>query len=98
MANGEFIHQSDGTFALRGDLTFAHVPGLVSRSSAWLSDGRENITIDMASVTRVDSAGLALMLEWMKQARQAGMQMHFDNIPSHLSDLIRVSGLSDVIA
>lgn len=93
-----FIQQQDGSFALQGEMTYANVPALVTHSGAWLASASNVVTIDMAGITRADSAGLALMLEWMKQAGEAGMEIRFFNIPDHLTRLIRVSGLSKVIS
>ena len=98
MAHENFIKQQDGTFALNGELSFAAVPALVTQSRVWLAAGEDSITINMATVGRADSAGLALMLEWMKQASKSGKQIKFINIPDQLSSLIRVSGLSEVFA
>ena len=98
MAHDNFIEQQDGSFALHGELSFAAVPALVTQSRVWLATGEDSITINMATVGRADSAGLALMLEWVKLARQSGKQIKFINIPDQLNSLIRVSGLSDVFA
>lgn len=96
MASENFIEQQDGNFSLHGELSFAAVPVLAAQSRLWLASGKENITIDMADIGRADSAGLALMLEWIKQAGQSGKQIRFINIPGQLSSLIRVSGLDGV--
>ncbi|MBE9516327.1 MAG: STAS domain-containing protein [Proteobacteria bacterium] len=96
MANDNFIQQHDGSFALQGELDFAAVPALVSQSEVWLASGEDSVSIDMAAVGRADSAGLALMLEWMKQAKQSGQQIRFINIPDQLNSLIRISGLSNI--
>ncbi|MCK7579441.1 MAG: STAS domain-containing protein [Chromatiales bacterium] len=49
--------------------------------------------IDLAQVERADSAGLALMIEWLKRAQVAGCKLRFANIPVQVQTLIRVNGL-----
>jgi len=98
MGSDNFIEQHDGSYALHGELSFAAVPALVTQSRVWLAAGEDSVTIDMAGVGRADSAGLALMLEWMKQAGRSGQQIHFINIPDQLNSLIRVSGLTEAFA
>jgi phospholipid transport system transporter-binding protein len=47
-------------------------------------------------VTLTDSAGLALMIEWLQLARAAKHEIVFTNIPEQMRDLIRVNGLTQV--
>ncbi len=51
-----------------GELTFQTVPGLYRESAGWFA-GEGELVIDLAAVTRADSAGLALLVEWLKRAR-----------------------------
>lgn len=95
MSEQSFIARHDGVFEINGVLTFATVPGLLGQSEKWLDTGSGDITIDMVSVGKADSAGLALMIEWLHLARRADRKLSFVNIPSQLNDLIRLSGLQD---
>ena len=79
-----------------GALTFDTVPGLYKSSDSWFADGGE-IVIDLAQVTRADSAGLALMIEWLRRARVSSGKLHFANIPAQMQTLIRVNGLQDAL-
>lgn len=93
-----FVARHDGTFAINGLLTFETVPEFLNRTSTWLSSDSEMITIDMKNVSKADSAGLALMVEWLRQAREAKRRIRFVNIPEQLNHLIRVSGLQQAFA
>lgn len=95
MTEGSFSTRGDGAFAITGMLTFSTVPDLLGQSQKWLSSGHEAVTIDLENVTKADSAGLALMIEWLHLARTADREIHFANIPVQLNDLIRLSGLKD---
>jgi phospholipid transport system transporter-binding protein len=75
-----------------GALTFDTAPGLYHESRGWFVAGAE-LVIDLAQVERADSAGLALMVEWLKRARVTGCRLHFANIPAQVQTLIRVNGL-----
>jgi phospholipid transport system transporter-binding protein len=79
-----------------GPLTFASVPDLYAASRAWFAGGSDMV-IDLAQVTQADSAGLALLIEWLRQARQAGAPLTFSNIPPQMLVLIRVNGLQDTL-
>ena len=83
---------SNGVLHLSGPLTFDTVGVHFRQSTAWL-DGAETVTsVDLAQVERVDSAGLALLLEWQSQAKQRGTELEFHNAPR---DLLRLASLSE---
>ena len=75
---------------MSGTLTFDSVPGIYIDSQSKL-DERIN-TIDLAAVTSVDSAGLALLLEWQANARKRNSTLAIINAPS---DLLRLAALSE---
>ncbi len=87
--NGLTVHE--GTLKVHGPLTFATVPGLFMESNSIIKSVSETITIDLQHVSRTDSAGLALLVEWL---RAAGSHARFVNIPAQLRRLIDVSGLA----
>lgn len=80
-------------YQVRGDLTFATVDAWLTLPEKW-SPGTGPITIDLAEVSKTDSAALALMIEWQRRARALRRPLIFKNTPAKLQDLIRVSGLS----
>jgi len=94
-ANG-FAARDNGVFALSGRMTFQTVPQFLAHTDEWLQSGAKTVTIDMQGVTLADSAGLALMLEWLQRARAAGRELVFTNLPEQLRQLIHVSGLHQV--
>ena len=84
--------QSDngGKVSVSGDLTLDSVESVFKDSGGVITPATR--TIDLANVARVDSAGLALLLEWQATARRAGPGMDFTNAPE---DLIRLAALSE---
>ena len=82
--------------AVSGPLTFDSVPAIYAASRAWFV-GQDGMTIDLAQVSTADSAGLALLIEWLRAARKTGVPLQFSNIPSQMQELIRVNGLQDTL-
>lgn len=80
--------------AVEGELTFDTVPALYRASAAWFA-GTDEVVIDLARVTRVDSAGLALLIDWLQRAERAGRPLRFANIPETVQTLLRISGLDN---
>ncbi len=44
-----------------------------------------------------DSAGLALLIEWLRLARQRAKTIHFANVPAQIEALARISEVEDLI-
>ena len=94
MNEENFVAGRDGTHEIRGPLTFATVPYLFGQSAAWRkAHDSATVTIDLSQVSKADSAGLALMVEWQRLARDGQQPLRFVHIPEQLRRLIRVSGL-----
>jgi len=85
------IDEGDGLFIIDGDLTFASIDKKVIKSFDFLKTTKL-ITIDLGRVACTDSAGLALMIEWIKVSRQHNAQISFKNIPEQLRNLAKLSG------
>ncbi len=88
-----FLTRHDGIFEISGKLTFESVPEFLTHTQSLFSGPDGPVTIDMKSVTKADSAGLALMVEWLRLARRAQREIKFINIPSQARKIITVSGL-----
>ena len=52
---------------------------------------RERLVLDLSGVVQSDSAALALLIEWMREARRRGTGVHFENVPSQLQAIARAS-------
>jgi phospholipid transport system transporter-binding protein len=92
--------QSDGLFLLSGELSFSSVPGMLSESQRLLaghSDSISALTIDLQGVGRSDSAGIALLVEWARNAHSKNIEITFINMPAQMLALARLSGLEAVL-
>lgn len=82
------IEGSAPAYRLIGALTFDTAASLAPPANA--------ATIDLGGLAATDSAGLALLLEWWRQAQAQGRKLAFTAVPPRLRDLIRVNGLDSV--
>lgn len=83
--------QSPGYYTLEGSLTFASIDKQTPKSFKFLK-GMDVIYIDLSQVEATDSAGLALMIEWIRLSRMSRVQLRFKNIPEQLLALAKLSG------
>ena len=79
-----------GALVLDGELTFDTVPEIYRETSRWLPMNSRFRSVDLSSVTRVDSAGLSLLLDWQASAQLRQRLLQFDN-PS--LELVRLAAL-----
>lgn len=92
VADSQIQSCGDGCFTLSGELGFATVGELLQNSQP-LFRHVKHLTLDLSAVTRTDSAGLALLIEWMRQARQHQQSIIFSHVPAQLQAVAKVVGL-----
>jgi phospholipid transport system transporter-binding protein len=72
-----------------GALHFTTVSPLLGQGEAAIQNGRAAV-IDLSSVSESDSAGLALLIEWLSVAKEAKRALRYANIPEQLRELARL--------
>jgi len=85
-----------GGFVLKGVLDFSSVP-VVWRQHKHLLETQKNITLDLSGVEHSNSAGIALLLDWLRYTRSKGVALVFTNMPEQMQSLARVSGVADLL-
>lgn len=86
---------ADGRVPLQGPLTFATVSRLLADSRG-LFDGHKQLCFDLQAVTGVDSAALALLVEWLRLGERHGVAVRFAHVPAALRSLAEVSELEQI--
>jgi phospholipid transport system transporter-binding protein len=89
---------ADGRFVAEGPLTFASARRAAELGTQSLRAAQSAaLVIDCAAVSACDSAGLAVLLEWLAEARRAGHTLRYINLPAELTALARISELEDLL-
>lgn len=100
MANeaGVLIERSgENVLGVRSDLTFTTVTTVLAQSRSLLDGEASGMVIDLAEVTRADSAGLALLMQWLRMGQKQGMDIRFRHLPEQLLAIARASDLEGLI-
>jgi phospholipid transport system transporter-binding protein len=92
MSKLSIVNEGPGHYIVDGDLTFSAMDKKTVSSFAFLAATKQ-VTMDLGGVGNADSAGLALMIEWIKVTRSKRVQLRFRNIPEQLLNLAKLSGL-----
>jgi len=79
----------------RGELSFETAADAL-RAGLQLFDGGE-CSIDLAGVSHGDSAGLAVLIEWLAHARQRGIALRYEHVPAQITAIARISDVDDLL-
>ena len=86
----------DGRFALHGEMSFDTADKIL-RSSDAVFGAHESLEVDLREVSRADSAGLALLLEWKARAMSRNATIRFVEIPASVLAIARTTEVGDLI-
>lgn len=99
-SNGAFriVTRADGQLAAEGALTFvtarrAHEQGLQSLSGSVA----QALEVDCRGITSSDSAGLAVLLDWLGTVKRAGRSLRYRQLPPGLVALGRISEVDQLL-
>jgi phospholipid transport system transporter-binding protein len=87
---------AEGTVVLEGPVTVETVPVLVGQIGPQLKGGVTRV--DFARVGEIDSAAVALALEWLRQAQAANVAIALVNMPAVMRNLANLYGVADLLA
>ena len=95
MPSIELISSSKDNYIIKGDLTF----GTINKQTMKVLNFQPSasiINIDLQQLGKIDSAGLALLIEWIKFSRAYQIELRFEHIPAQLSALAKLSDISEI--
>ena len=86
-----------GRFRVSGVLDATTVGELLKQSEDRFSN-LERLEVDLAGVSDGDSSGLALLIEWLRLAKESKRQINFANVPGQISALARISEVDELLS
>lgn len=96
-APGRLSAAGPGRFELEGTIGFADAARLLAEGDAAFAS-QASVEVDLARITRADSAGLALLIEWSLAARAAGKSLRYSNVPPAVASLAGISDVSELLS
>lgn len=96
MTDIDFESLGAGRVLVSGRLTFATATKALEISKRLFANHSE-LEIDLGDVSACDSAGLAILIEWLSQAKADGRSIVFRNIPEQLLAIARISEVEDLL-
>ncbi|CAK0751864.1 phospholipid transport system transporter-binding protein [Gammaproteobacteria bacterium] len=87
----------NGHYQISGELVFSTVSEVLENSQEIFS-GPKEVYVDFSKVARCDSAALALLLAWIRNAKSQKKSIHYLGIPASLLAIARMSGVEQLLA
>ncbi len=90
--------EADGAgLRVSGALTFATVTALLRESRGLFGTGEGPLKVDLSGVSHADSAGLALLMEWLRLARGAGRELEYHAVTEQMLAIASAGGLLEIL-
>ena len=86
----------DRRLAASGELGFATAAVALPAGLALIEPGKD-CTVDLAGITTGDSAGLAVLVEWIAVARARGVTLRYAGVPEQILAVARISDLEQLL-
>ena len=92
-----FEDLGDGKFSVHGELTFLTATDALEQSKDLFAD-HARIELHMSEVTDGDSAGLALLLEWVNWAKNYVREIRYVDVPDQIVAIAQISEVDDMLS
>lgn len=89
------IECAGGRCSVQGPITLDNVVSLLAEGNGLFTTAQ--VTVDLATVTEVDSTALSLLLEWRREAGRNGRAIHYLNLPANLRSLAELYGVTELL-
>lgn len=96
MSDFKLVDLGDGHFSLSGEMGFRSADQIL-RASEEMFDDHTRIEVDLKGVDKTDSAGLALLLEWITWANHTVREIRFLNTPEKITAIARTTEVEGLL-
>jgi len=95
---GEFTIEElgEGRFAISGEMTFDTAEKILRASEAPFEEHTQ-LEVDLSEITMSDSAGLALLLEWVTWANHSVREIRFSGMPEKILAIARTTEVDGLL-
>ena len=87
--------KTESGYQLQGNLVYDSVTELIQQGSEAIKSNAKIIQIDCKKLSRIDSAGIALLISWQRHSEQNKQKLQLNNLPEQALSLIKANKLDD---
>lgn len=96
MSRAWIVPRGHSRFGVEGVLDFDTAARLLGESRRQFV-GKGHMEVDLQGVRGANSAGLALLLEWLELAHRHGISLRFRNLPESIARLAAITNLTGLL-
>ena len=96
MSDFGIVDHGGGCYQITGEVTFATAERIL-RDSGKMFAREPAVEIDLRDVVKTDSAGLALLLEWLRLGNESGAAVRFRNIPEKVRAIAQTAEVETLL-
>jgi phospholipid transport system transporter-binding protein len=95
-ATADVRRVGDADWTVSGVLDVGTIPAVLAASRALWGSAPE-LTVDLSAVTRIDSAALALLIEWRRDAARRGRRLTIRGAPTAIASIAELCGVRELL-
>ena len=88
--------QGDGHFSLSGEVTFDTAERILQASEKPFEE-HTRLEVDLSGITMSDSAGLALLLEWVTWANHTVREIRYSGMPERIMAIAKTTEVDGLL-
>ena len=96
MADFSLIDNGDGHFTMSGEMSFDTAESILQASEKPF-EAHTSIEVDLSGITMSDSAGLALLLEWVTWANHTVREIRYSGVPKRIIAIAETTEVAALI-
>jgi phospholipid transport system transporter-binding protein len=85
--------QNKSGYQLQGSLTYDSVGDFIRKGLSLIRVDTDKVQIDCQQLSRIDSAGIALLISWQRHCEQNNSKFQLVNLPHQAISLIKANKL-----
>lgn len=96
MASFSIEASGSGRLEVKGALTFATAAAALSQGQCLIA-AASAVTVGLSGVDEADSAGLAVLIEWLALARARSATLRYESVPEQILAVARISDVQGLL-
>ena len=89
------IRREGRRLVLSGSVTLANVPAIFEEGRRHIEEGVR--VVDLGEVGDIDSSLLAMLLAWLREAKNRNQELAFVNLPEALQTIAKLYGVQSLL-
>ena len=92
------IKIENNTLKLSGDLDFNNAMVIFNEGARFIANSTQDVIVDFSGLVSSNSVVVALIINWMRAASEAGVTLQLLQVSPEISSLVKAAGLDKIMA